>query len=407
VRWRPLAGLVASALAAAVLAPVEPAGAQFIRRLPDSAEGQAPRRAPMTLTPTLTLSQEFNDNIFLDNDRKVWDFVTGITPGLTFEVERPTYRVFLAAEATAEIFARQSGETNLLDRASLLGEVVLRVDPRLTVTVSDVFAFSTDTFQVASENVSTGRDQSLSNTLAAGASFQADRLTALRAGASWTAQRYDDEELIDSDTFRVQVGADRAFTARLTGIAEYEFDYFSFRRLDAVTTHTPRVGARYAITPTLTGSLRVGPTFEVTDGDTRVTPSVIASLLQRTSWGSVGFDYSHLVSTTGGLGGTSRNHSIGGLLEVTRWIRGLVLQVAPLVSVVNRVDGGDDIVSFTLPIQASYRLTQAIALVAGYQFFHQRSDSRTTTSAGTAIAADADQNRVFVGIQVGYPIHFD
>lgn len=406
LRLRP-GGLLVGILAVAVLSAAGAAQAQFIRRLPEPTDGQPPRRAPMTLTPTLTLSEEFNDNVFLDNDRKVWDFITGITPGLTFQVERPTYRISLSADATAEIFARESGQSDWLDRAGVLGEAVVRVDPRLTLTASETFIFSRDTFQVATESVSTGRDQSFSNALALGAAFQADQRTVLRAGGSWTAQRYEDEEQIDSDAYRLLAGVDRAFTARLTGIAEYEFDHFAFDRLDDVTTHTPRVGVTYAFTPTLTGSLRAGPTFEVTDGDTRLTPSVIASLRQRTSWGAVGFDYSHLVSTTGGLGGTSRNHSIGGLLEVSRWVRGLLVQVAPLVSIINRVDVDEDIVSFTLPIQATYHLTRTIALVAGYQFFRQRSDASTATSAGAAIAADVDQHRVFVGIQVGYPIRFD
>jgi hypothetical protein len=404
---RVLGGLGLTALTALAVA-VPAAHGQFIRRLPESLEGQQPRRAPMTLTPTLTLSEEFNDNIFVDNDQKVWDFITGITPGLTFEVERPTYRVFVAADSTAAIYARESDETDVFERAGLLGEVVLRLDPQWTVTITELFTFSHDTFAVNTESVSTGRDRSLGNTLSAGAAFQMDRLTALRGGASWNTQRYDDPDLVDSDTFRVQVGADRAFTPRLTGIAEYEFDYFSFSGLPDVSAHTPRVGVTYAITPTLTGSLRAGPTFEVREDDTNVVPSVIASLRQRTSWGAIGFDYSHLVSTTGGLGGTSHNHSIGGSVDVTRWIRNLVIQVSPLVSIIDRVDSSEDIVSFTLPIQVSYHFTPYIAVIAGYQFFHQRTDApRAAQTAGTALATDADQNRVFVGIQFGYPIRFD
>jgi hypothetical protein len=48
-----------------------------------------------------------------------------------------------------------------------------------------------------------------------------------------------------------------------------------------------------------------------------------------------------------------------------------------------------------------------MSLLGGYQFFHQRSDSTTQTAIGTAIANDADQNRVFFGVQFGYPIRFD
>ena len=37
----------------------------------------------------------------------------------------------------------------------------------------------------------------------------------------------------------------------------------------------------------------------------------------------------------------------------------------------------------------------------------ERSDSTLVTTSGTALANDADQNRVFFGVQFGYPIRFD
>ena len=48
-----------------------------------------------------------------------------------------------------------------------------------------------------------------------------------------------------------------------------------------------------------------------------------------------------------------------------------------------------------------------LAAVASYQFYQQRSDSTVRSSAGRLIAEDADQNRLFVGLQFGYPITFD
>jgi hypothetical protein len=69
----------------------------------------------------------------------------------------------------------------------------------------------------------------------------------------------------------------------------------------------------------------------------------------------------------------------------------------------NRVD----VQSFTAALQATYRITPWLSLIGGYQFFRQRSDSAALTNAGTTIANDADQNRVFFGVQFGYPIRFD
>jgi len=52
-------------------------------------------------------------------------------------------------------------------------------------------------------------------------------------------------------------------------------------------------------------------------------------------------------------------------------------------------------------------VADGIALIAAYQFFYQRSDSLALTPAGTAIATDADQNRLWIGVQFGYPIKFE
>lgn len=405
--------LIVTLLALATWALAGPAEAQFIIRRPadiftlDTAEIREVRRAPMTLTPSLTITEEFNDNIFLDNRNRAWDFVTGFTPGLAFEVERPTYRLLATYDFTAEIFARHPDENHVFDRQNFLLDAVYRPTSRLTLTFTDTFTFTNDTNLVAAEGVSTGRDRSWGNDLGASVAWQVDARTTLRGGVGWSTQRFDDPGLIDSDTYRLGVGVDRSLTPRLRGILEYEFEYFTFSHLDSVHTHTPRVGAVYGITPTLTGSIRLGPTFEVTDSDTNVVPSVIASLRQRMPWGVLGFDYSHLVGTAGGLGGTTRNHAISGLVQVTTLLRGLLIEAVPRVEIVDARGTGEDVTSFTLPIQLVYRFTETIALVAAYQFFHQRASARVVTSGGTAVATDVDQNRVLIGIQFGYPIRFD
>jgi len=408
-----LTPLTLALLALAALAFPAPAVAQFIIQRPsdiftlDTAEVREVRRAPMTLTPSLTVTEEFNDNIFLDNRNKEWDFITGFTPGIAFEMERPTYHLVTSYDFTAEIFARNSEEDHAFDRQNFFLNGTYRVNPQLTLTGTNTFTFSTDTNMIAAEGVSTGRSNAWSNDLGAGVAWQVDPRTSLRAGVGWTTQHFQDPALVDSNAFTVELGVERALVPRLRGILEYQFDYFAFSTLPDVQAHTPRVGAVYEVTPTLTAALRIGPTFEVSDGSTDVVPSVLASLRQRMRWGVIGFDYSHLVGTAGGLGGTTRNHSIGGTVQVTTLLRGLFIAVAPRISIINGQGTTEDVTSFTLPLQVVYRITERIALVGAYQFFHQNASARVVTSAGTAVATDVDQNRLLIGIQFGYPIRFD
>jgi hypothetical protein len=394
-------------------APPLPAGAQelLFRRLPPLVREEG-RRAPVTVTPAVTLAEEFNDNIFLDNDNKSWDFITFISPSLTVEIEQPTFRLLGSYDFSAAFYARHPEENRAFDQQNFVLDAEWKPTPRLTLFASDTFTYTTDTNAVATEGVATGRDTSWSNGFLAGGSYEIDARTTVRASGSVTVLRFDEDELIDSTTYTALLGAERAFTARLRGILEYEFAHFEFTRQSAVSTHTPRVGVIYQITEFLTGSLRAGPTIEVGRDETSLTPSVIASLVLRMRWGAMGVDYSHLVGTSGGLGGTARTHSAGAFVQVATWIRGLLIEVAPRYSRVESsgsVEDGNriDVTSFTLPLQVVYRINEYVSLVGAYQFFHQRSDSRIITSTGIAAATDVDQNRLSVGVRFGYPIKFD
>jgi hypothetical protein len=398
--------LVAVAPAAAQL-PLIPIPGQA--QPPDPQRLEQPRRVPFTLTPSITITEEFNDNIFLDNDRKQWDFITGFTPALAITYEDATRRLNAAYSFTAEIFAREPSESHAFNRQSFVGEALWRVNPNLTLTISDAFAFNTDTNLVGTSSVSTGRDRALSNTLAGGASWEFDRLTAIRGGAGWTIERFDDPTAQDSDVYRLDATLDRRLSTRLTASAGYQFSYFDIEREDKTYVHTPKVGVVWEATETISLALYGGPSFEVKEGSsTRITPAVVAGFRQRLSFGAWGLSYDKEIGTAGGLGGTTDNQTFSAFLDVTTLLRGLTVQVSPRYSINESTrDDSIDVRSFTFGVQATYRITPVVAFVAGYQFFHQRSDSVAVTDRGTPFAADADQNRVFVGIQFGYPIRFD
>jgi hypothetical protein len=399
-----------------VIALVEPAAAQFpLFQQPgqpgafaDPQDLQEPRRAPLTITPSLAITGEYNDNIFFDNRNRVSDFIIGFTPGLAIVAERPTYRLGAGYSFTSELFTSETEESHAFDRQNFWLDALYRVDPNLTLTLTDTFIFSTDTNLVTSQNVSTGRDRALSNILGAGVTWQFAPLWTLRSGASWEVERFQREESQDSDVYRVSIGVDRRLSPQLTIGPEYELGYFDIEHEKKTVTHTPRLGVSWQPTSTITLVLRAGPTFEVQDGDTRVTPAVAASYRQRVPFGAVGLSYDRAVGTAGGLGGTTHNQLIAGFVDVTTLTRGLTLRLLPRYATEESSRGDRiDVQSFTVTLQGTYRLTAWMSLIGGYQFFRQRSDSTAVTNPGIPLASDADQNRVFFGVQFGYPIRFD
>ena len=50
-------------------------------------------RREINLVPTLSISEEYNDNIFLNNDSKRYDFITSFTQGLMRRANRPRFQL--------------------------------------------------------------------------------------------------------------------------------------------------------------------------------------------------------------------------------------------------------------------------------------------------------------------------
>jgi hypothetical protein len=408
-----LRGAAAACLLGLTLAA--PAAAQFPLlqqpgqpRITDPQELEEPRRAPFTITPSIAITGEYNDNIFLDNRIRESDFIIGFTPGIAIAVERPTYRLATGYNFTAEIFTTETQESHAFDRQNFWLDGEWRVDPNLTLSLTDTLLVSTDTNLISTETVSTGRDRALSNTLSAGAAWRLAPLWTVRGGGSWTVERYQSDDLLSSDVYRVGASLERRLTPRIAGDIGYEFAYFDIEDEPTSTTHTPRIGVSWQATPTLSLLLRAGPSVEIKEDDTRVTPAVTAAYRHRVPFGRVGLSYDKYIGTAGGLGGTTDNQVLSGFVEVTTLLRGLTVRLLPRYTIVESPDSDRiDVRAFTAAVQATYRLTDWLSLIAGYQFYRQRSDSTAVTRIGTPIATDADQNRVMFGIQVAYPIRFD
>ena len=96
-----------------------------------------------------------------------------------------------------------------------------------------------------------------------------------------------------------------------------------------------------------------------------------ASYRQRLPFGAVGLAYDRAIGTAGGLGGTTDNQLISGYVEVSR----LSLRAAhpAAASLGDRREGRMieriDVKSFTMALQATYRVTPWSSLIGGYQFF--------------------------------------
>lgn len=364
-----------------------------------------PVRGPIVLYPTFSLTEEFNDNVFLDNSRKRSDWITGFTPAIRLVLESATYRWAAGYSFTAEKYANNTELDNAFQRQNLFVTGMHRIDPRLTLTLSEVFFVNNNSNLVSQESIAIGRTTSRSNTFNPGLTYQFTPTTGLRSSLTWTIQRYDDPAANGSDVYRLGNDVFHEFSSRLTGSVGYEFAYLDVDRQVGTSTHTPRVGGTYWFTPTISTNLLVGPTIRTSKEETAVSPYVNATVSSLFSWGSAGAYFNRYVGTSGGVGGASENTALGATVQVSSLVRDLVIEFGPRFNISQSSGAGtgnESIRSFTLGIRAAYRITTWLSAMLGYQAFIQRTDTTAAT-----LARDVDQNRVFFGLQAGVPFKFD
>ena len=364
------------------------------------------QRGPVTLMPSIAFSEEYNNNLFLNNQNRQWDLITGFSPAITLLVNRPSFQWSGGYTFTAEMYERESRFNKAFSHQNLLFTSLYQATPRLTLTSFGSFALNRNTNLVASQGVATGRQESFSSTFAPGMTWQMTPRTSLTLGVTDSVLRFEGAGSgRDSDTYGLQSSLNHAFTPRLTGIVGYGFTYLNLQGQDDSTTHTPTLGISYRLTPTLTGSISGGPAITELGGDRFVSPAGTASLVQVLGFGSASAQYTRSVSAAGGFGGTTDTQSGSGSLTVSTLRRGLLVVFSPAYttseSVSGRQTGQVDVRALTLNLGATYQVARFTSLFLGYTFFQQR------TGGSSSVQLDADQDRVRFGLQFGYPINFD
>jgi hypothetical protein len=362
------------------------------------------QRSPVIVVPSISVSEEYNDNIFLDNRIKQSDFITGFSPALSLIVNQPWWELKAGYSFTAEIYAKESRFNDALSRQYFIASALFRPTPGLTLTLSDTFANDRSTNVTA--QVSTGRQESWSNTFAPGLTYQMTPRASLSLGASYTALRFLGRGGgIDSDSYGFLSNVGYAFTQRLSGFIGYNFTYLDIELGDSSQTHNPIVGFGYQLTPTLSVTLSGGPAITLIRGDTFITPAGTAAITQLFRWGTIGLQYTRGVTPAGGFGGSSDTQSVSGTVTASTLLQGLLVTFSPAYSTSESVDDRDpnrvDVDAFTLTLNAYYQLARYASLFGGYTFLHQRTGGRSTQQV------DVDQNRVRFGVQFGYPFNFD
>src|SRR5215831_19278381 len=93
-------------------------------------------RREVNVLPAIAISEEFNDNIFLNNTNKQWDFITGFTPSISVLANSARFQLAAGFANVSEVFARDGSQNDAFARQNLVLGTFWQPSPQLTFTLA-------------------------------------------------------------------------------------------------------------------------------------------------------------------------------------------------------------------------------------------------------------------------------
>jgi hypothetical protein len=251
-----------------------------------AAYGQAPSQR-LTVTPSLSLGERYDDNIFETRTDKQDDFITVLAPGIRVQYlpTAPTLGTLfdLDYRAAIEFFADHSSQNNVSHRLSLT--LVSPLAPSLDVRLRNLFVSTEDPLErderlsdpTGSRPVSQQRrERTIRNEAEGRADLRLGGRTSLGVELGSLIEDVNIPEELDE--FRYTVGTELGYTfnvARKSSVfVAYKVTFESFRDNGIVPlgtsdaafqVHAIGTGVRHELTPTLAVDAGLGYSFTTSD----------------------------------------------------------------------------------------------------------------------------------------------
>jgi hypothetical protein len=365
--------------------------------------------AQWTFTPSLTVDERYDDNIFGVANNEISDFITQFTPEFSLAYDTAVFNFLLGYRVTGEIYADHSELDNFGENQRGRLEFGYRASPVLTLGLSAFAARTNDPTSflqpaptsvgapptpggvVPPPTVTLGRQTSYQYGLTASASYQFDPRWSGVASYSFSGVDQDgtgsSTEHIGSVGARYQLTREDQLSATVSG------GVLKAENESAVSVVTLLPGWSREWSERLTTNLAAGPQF--TDGNLDV--AVNASLsyhIQRELSLFVGYSFetSLAVGESGAqtVSALSAGLSYQPLRELTARVYGAWNRSSPLQD----TSSAETTDTYSAGLSVSYLINRWLTAFFSYQF--------SLSTNGDSIR----NNEVTVGLTASYPIPF-
>src|SRR3990172_4528726 len=290
-------------------------------------------------TPSLTITEEYDDNIRLTSKDPQSDFISAARPALRLEVKDHPWYVTLAGSLRGELFANHSELSNY-DNQEGSASIEFRPERPFSLSLTDTFTRSTNPATVAPEaGIATGQ-----------------------------------------------------FTPRTSGDMSYTFTRFLVEGSPERDSHSPRLGITFAYSPTIRFVSSTGLLFlEQEDGSQEGTLASSTRHGQAFKQGgfSIGFERNAGVAGLTGVTSVTQSLTTAASYQPIRFLTLAVdaslAETEPSGSAPTRTD----FLTFLGSFRISYQLLRWLSVEASYRY--QRQDDRVGSQ-------DLQKNIFFLGL---------
>jgi hypothetical protein len=270
------------------------------------------------ITPSFSLAEEFDDNVFVSTTNPQSDFITRFTPGVQLGYRSVPFTLLASSSIDAEIYVNNPELSSAANRKRAALEMKYLPFQLLTTSLNVAyFETNTPSELVPTTGLQLGRTKATQLSVIPAAIYQITSVDT--ASASYAFFRDTIEGGLDNFTHRVKLGYSRQLTSLDLGSVNYRLHVFESQENATTITNTPTLGWKRQLTPNTVLTLEAGPRF-VSGGpsftDDTVEPEAHAAIEHTFKLAKVALEYHRTEAVVVGRPGKVELESVTGSLEV-------------------------------------------------------------------------------------------
>jgi hypothetical protein len=451
-----------------ILSPIPP---QFdwmrreVRPNPLLEELLALRERPGRLLISVSLSEEYSDNFFLDERNREDEYRTAVSIGTVYRLE--SGRSFLSLANTIRADYAVRSELSNLGFANLSLNTGYQL-PRLSLSLSESFIRSDEVEEVSPAVIRATRRTVLSNSVSPQVRYDLTQTTALNLVYTNTIVRNEHQERAASETVAdggqvlgnsishtFTTGLQHWFTRVLSSRVSYSFSTIDSEEFGDTQSHTASadltylisartstslqtfgtitdrsagepdsrlygasIGVRRQLTPSLAAFVAIGPAVLEREGrGTRLFPNLQANLegaLPLTRRTTLSFSTQQGIQNTAGevddvgivlsqSANLTLSHLVSRDLHTALFAGYTRTELLENIRTDESVQGRE--VNFwTAGVRISYALTRLLSLGLSYRYQHRDSDVPRTNIDQNSFGSNFAENRVTISLTAAFPV---